>query len=108
MAEGRGQTPRTVEIRPPSVREETLNVVKAAAAIVFIVAAYVFRPVFGAPDIAAPALGLLPYQKLIRDASPAEQRIYRELQEGLLEAERVVFDSKGHVDLKRYQWKRSR
>jgi hypothetical protein len=31
----------------------------------------------------------LPYQKLIRDASPAEQRIYRELQEGLLEAERI-------------------
>ena len=37
------------EIRPPSVRAETINVVKAAAAIVFIVAAYIFRPAFGAP-----------------------------------------------------------
>ena len=34
-------------------------------------------------------MGLLPYQKLIRDASPSEQRVFRELQEGLLEAERM-------------------
>ena len=39
--------PRTIEIRPPSVRVETLNVLKAAAAIVVIVAAYLFRPSFG-------------------------------------------------------------
>jgi hypothetical protein len=77
------------EIHPPSVRAETINVIKAAAAIVFVVAAYIFRPSFSAPDIAAPVAGLLPYQKLIRDASPGEQRIYRELQEGLLEAERI-------------------
>ena len=89
MAEGRGQTLRTVHINPPSVRAETLNVVKAAAAIVVIVAAYIFRPAFGAPDIAAPVAGLLPYQQLIRDASSNEQRVYRELQEGLLEAERI-------------------
>jgi hypothetical protein len=89
MAEGRGQTLRTVRIRPPSIRAETLNVVRAAAAIVVIVAAYIFRPTFGAPDIAAPAAGLLPYQKLIRDASPGEQRVFRELREGLLEAERI-------------------
>ena len=30
------------------------------------------------------------------------------LQRALLEAERVVFNEKGRVDLKRYQWKRSR
>lgn len=86
MAESRGQT---VQILPPSVRAETTNVIKAAAAIVFIVAAYIFRPTFGAPDVAAPVAGLLPYQKLIRDASPNEQRVFRELQEGLLEAERI-------------------
>ncbi len=34
-------------------------------------------------------MGLLPYQQLIRDASPNEQRVFRELQEGLLEAERI-------------------
>jgi hypothetical protein len=87
MADGRGHT---VEIRPPSLRAETLNVIKAAGAILVIVCAYVFRPAFGAPDIAAPAAaGLLPYQKLIRDSPPEEQRVFRELQEGLLEAERI-------------------
>lgn len=30
------------------------------------------------------------------------------LQRALLEAEKVVFDKKGRVDLKRYQWKRSK
>lgn len=30
------------------------------------------------------------------------------LQRALLEAERVKFDHKGRIDLKRYQWKRSR
>jgi hypothetical protein len=89
MAADSEQTLRAVEIRPPSLRAETLNVVKAAAAVVFVVAAYIFRPAVGAPDIAAPVAGLLPYQRLIRDAAPAEQRVFRELQEGLLEAERV-------------------
>ena len=87
-----GQTLRTVDITPPSVRAETLNVIKAAAAIVMIVAAYIFRPSFAGPStgiqLGEPELGLMPYQRLIRDASPAEQRIFRELQEGLLEAER--------------------
>lgn len=30
------------------------------------------------------------------------------LQRALLEAEKVVFDAKGRVDLKRFQWRRSR
>jgi hypothetical protein len=79
------------EIRPPSVRAETVNVVKAAAAILFIVATYVFRPSFGEVDIASrqASIGLLPYQRLIRDAPAPEQRVFRELQEGLLEAERI-------------------
>jgi hypothetical protein len=81
---------RTIEIHPPSVRAETLNVLKAAAAIVLIVAAYIFRPTLGT-QVAnrQPQIGLLPYQQLIRDAAPAEQRLFRELQEGLLEAERI-------------------
>lgn len=83
---------RATEIRPPSVRVETLNVLKAAAAIVLIVAAYLFRPSIGDQSQSAARespLGLLPYQRLIRDAPPAEQRIFRELQEGLLEAEGI-------------------
>jgi len=81
---------RTVIIRPPSVRVETLNVLKAAAAIVVIVAAYLFRPSLGDQSAIAnreSPIGLLPYQRLIRDAPATEQRIFRELQEGLLEAE---------------------
>ena len=90
-------TTRTVHIRPPSVRAETLNVLKAAAAIAVVVAAYVFRPSFGGPPGATQELpaGLLPYQQLIRDAPAADQRIFRELQEGLLEAERIRAET-GH------------
>jgi hypothetical protein len=83
---------RTVEIHPPSVPAETLNVLKAAAAIVLVVAAYIFRPSFGTPAdnaVRESRIGLLPYQQLIRDAAPSEQRVFRELQEGLLEAERI-------------------
>lgn len=84
---------RTVEIRPPSVRDETLNVLKASAAILIIVAAYLFRPSFAdrSPNLQSrqSPIGLLPYQTLVRDVSAAEQRIFRELREGLLEAERV-------------------
>jgi hypothetical protein len=83
---------RATEIRPPSVRVETLNVLKAAAAIVLMVTAYLFRPSLGDPSQSTnrtSPIGLLPYQMLIRDASAAEQRIFRELQEGLLEAEGI-------------------
>ena len=92
MAERSGQT---VQIHPPSVRAETINVIKAAAAIVFVVAAYIFRPSVGVPSQSQDLqsrqsqYGLLPYQRLIRDAAPEEQRVFRELQEGLLEAERI-------------------
>jgi hypothetical protein len=90
MAAGKGHT---VQIHPPSVRAETVNVMKVAAAIVFVVAAYIFRPTFGSPasdlQVRQSQMGLLPYQQLIRDAAPNEQRIFRELQEGLLEAERI-------------------
>jgi hypothetical protein len=82
---------RTVEIRPPSLRDETLNVLKAATAVVTVVAVYLFRPTFdmGRGRAASPPAGLFPYQALVREAPPAEQRIFRELQEGLLEVERI-------------------
>jgi hypothetical protein len=94
MAEGRGQTHRTVEIRPPSVRAETVNVLKASAVIVVLVAAYLFRPDLSPdqspnPQSRQSPIDLLPYQRFVRDSPPAEQRIFRELQEGLLEAERI-------------------
>jgi len=83
---------RTLEIHPPLVRAETLNVLKAALAIVIMVAAYIFRPSLGTESQIGnrqSEIGLLPYQALIRDAPAADQRIFRELQEGLLEAERI-------------------
>jgi hypothetical protein len=82
---------RTTEIRPPSVRAETLNVAKAVAAVIVIVAAYLLRPSFGgeSPAGSRSSSALLPYQKLVADLPPVEQRTFRELQEGLLEAERL-------------------
>src|SRR5437868_3366251 len=84
---------RTVQIKPPSVRAESINVLKAAAAVVVLVAAYLFRPaVFGGTSETAASSrpsDLLPFQSLVRDAQDADQRMFRELQEGLLEAERI-------------------
>jgi hypothetical protein len=79
----------SVEIRPPSARGETLAVLRFAMAV--LVAAYVFRPSLGGSATADRdmALELLPYQRLIRDASAIEQRMFREIREGLLEAERI-------------------
>jgi uncharacterized protein DUF6162 len=82
----------TVEIRPPSVRQETVNVLKAAVAVVVVVAAYLFRPaMLGRTDgrAASRPADLLPFQTLVRDAPGADQRMFRELREGLLEAERI-------------------
>lgn len=84
--------PNTVEIRPPSVRDETLNVIKASAAIIVLVAGYLFRPaMLGGADSGSVsrAANLLPFQALVRDVPGADQRMFRELQEGLLEAERI-------------------
>ena len=82
---------RTTEILPPSVRAETLNVAKAAAAVIVVVAAYLLRPSFGGEPVADSRRSstLLPYQKLVADSPPVEQRTFRDLQEGLLEAERI-------------------
>src|SRR5258707_15571722 len=82
----------TVEIRPPSVRLETVNVLKAAVAVVVVVAAYLFRPaMLGGTDgrAASRPADLLPFQMLVRDAPGADQRMFRELREGLLEGERI-------------------
>ena len=80
---------RRVEVRSPSVRSETVNVLRVGAAIVMVVAVYLIRPAPDAARDSAAARNLLPYQVLVRDVPPAEQRVFRELQEGLLEAERL-------------------
>jgi hypothetical protein len=75
-----------VEVRPPSARRETGFVLIAATAIAGG-ALLVIAPGSGA-GIESGTRDLLPFQLRFRDAPPAVQRIYRELQEGVLEAER--------------------
>jgi hypothetical protein len=77
---------RTVEIRPPSNRDETIAVVRAAAVVLCIAAAYILsaRPSRHSLSLEP---GRPPYQRLFADLQPAEQRMFRELQEAILEAE---------------------
>ena len=75
------------EVQPLSARAELLILVRAAMAIVAGVFIYVATTVGGG---ASPSeRNLMPFQKLIADRPFDEQRMFRELQEGLLEAEGV-------------------
>lgn len=74
----------TVQIEPLRMRGEFGNVVRVEMIIVLVVLLYVSatsRPSFSGPR------HLLPFQAVIRDRPGVEQRMFRELQEGLLEAE---------------------
>ncbi|MBZ5556770.1 MAG: hypothetical protein LAO77_05785 [Acidobacteriia bacterium] len=92
---GQGAGIRTVEIRPPSLREETTIVVRLAVVIVAIVGFYLANTAWSVDGKPARANGLLPYQTLVSDAASPAQLMFRELQEGLLEAERVRSDTGG-------------
>jgi hypothetical protein len=80
-------TIRRVEIRPPSARVELTHVVRVAMVVIagvwLVLAAD--SATFGKGATATKHL--LPFQRLIQDRPPIEQRMFRELQEGLLEAE---------------------
>jgi hypothetical protein len=77
---------RTVDVRPPSARREA-GLVLAISAAIAGGALLVIAPGSGAGT--GPRAGdLLPFQVRFRDAPPAVERMYRETQEGLLEAER--------------------
>jgi hypothetical protein len=75
------------EVRPLSARAEFLVLVRAAMGIVAGVFIYVATTVGGGASPSA--RNLMPFQKLIADRPFDEQRMFRELQEGLLEAERM-------------------
>src|SRR5258708_33577377 len=81
--------PKTVESRPPSLRAETAAVARLAAVIVAMVGFYLANTAWNTNPRTARTAGLLPFQKLVADAASTEQRMFRELQEGLLEAERL-------------------
>jgi len=88
-----GDVPRTVEILSPSLGGETTNVVRLAVAIVAVVGFYLASTAWKSEGVRS--ADLLPYQVLMRDRPSEEQRMFRELQEGLLEAERVRATSGG-------------
>ena len=81
---------RTVDVLPPSASGEARLVLRAAAAIVF---GALFVSGLHASDrgndSGPQARDLAPFQVLFRDAAPTVQRMFREIQEGLLEAENM-------------------
>ncbi len=90
-----GATVRVVEILPPSVRRETLIVCQLAVVVVAVVGFYLANTVWNAGNTQARVSDLMPYQALVRDRPSSDQRMFRELQEGLLEAQRVRSTSGG-------------
>jgi hypothetical protein len=83
------QTDRTVEVLPPSQSEEASWVFTTAA---FVVLCVIYVVAFQRNDLRSgtaeqdPARALLPFQVLFRDLPNSEQRVFREMQEGVLEA----------------------
>jgi hypothetical protein len=77
-----------VEVLPPSASGETRLVLRASAAIVFGALFVIGLHAGTAGPGGGPRAGdLAPFQVLFRDASPAVQLMFRELQEGVREAE---------------------
>jgi len=79
---------RRVEVRPLSARAELSHVIRFS--MVVMIGVWMFLATDSATfgDRASATRHLLPFQTLIQDRPPIEQRMFRELQEGLLEAER--------------------
>ena len=84
---GAAVTFRRVEVRPPSSRVELGNVVRFS--MVIVIGAWMFLATDSASfrDAGGATRHLLPFQMLIQDRPAVDQRMFRELQEGLLEAE---------------------
>ena len=78
---------RRVEVAPPSARGELGNVVRVGMVVVIGVWMVLAADSATFRDGGTAARHLLPFQALIQDRPPLEQRMFRELQEGLLEAE---------------------
>jgi hypothetical protein len=90
MTEARAATVRDVEIDPPSARDELVSVVRAAMAVVFGVWLVVANQTsVGRPGATDQSRRLLPFQFIVLDRPSDEQRMFRSLQVGLLEAENL-------------------
>ena len=79
---------RTVEVLSPSAGGETGLVLGAAAVIILgVLLVTILRSADSGPQNGPRAGETLPFQMLFRDAAPPVQRMYREMEEGLVEAE---------------------
>lgn len=78
---------RRVEVRPPSSRTELGNVVRFSMVVVIGIWMFLATDSATFRDAGSATRHLLPFQALIQDRPALEQRMFRELQEGLLEAE---------------------
>ncbi len=85
---------RTEVVTSLSARSEMLSVMRAGMAVTVIVWIYVAFTT-GASSNAARPRNMLPFQHLAADRPFDEQRMFRELQEGLLEAEALRSDTGG-------------
>lgn len=80
----------TVEVLPPSATGETRLVLRAAAAIVFgVLFVSGLQASDRGNDSARKVRDLAPFQLRFRDATPTVQRMFQEIQEGLIEAENM-------------------
>src|SRR4051812_43961881 len=81
-------TPRTLSIRSPSPRAETWMVTRAVFHVVYwtalVVSAETYAPAASPPAASAPS----PFETRFQDLDPADQRVFRSLREGVMEAER--------------------
>jgi hypothetical protein len=77
--------PRRVAVELLSIREELVHIVRVAVLIVLGVWLYLASAL---GDTSSTRKNLLPYQTVIQNRPDADQRMFRELQEALLEAER--------------------
>jgi uncharacterized protein DUF6162 len=84
---GAAMTVRRVEVRPPSSRIEFGHVVRVGMLVLIGVWMFLATDSATFRDAGSETRHLLPFQALVRDRPPIEQRMFRELQEGLLEAE---------------------
>ncbi len=74
--------PRTVEISPLSIGDEALALLRFLA----VAYALLFLAVWGRTAGGVTGYELFPFQTLFRDLSPTDQRMFRQVGEGLVEA----------------------
>jgi hypothetical protein len=80
---------RTVEVRPPSARAETRAVARAAFHIVYWSALFISAQTRAAGAGLAAEAPASPFERRFQDLPGEDQRLFRGLQEGVVEAERA-------------------